>query len=88
MDTGDLITIDPEILCGVPVFKGARVPKKTLSQLPRKLLLAGRIPGVLSFGNPRLGAASFGISETGLASLGRCMRILLDECVVGGAQAF
>lgn len=30
MDTGDLITIDPEILGGVPVFKGTRVPVKTL----------------------------------------------------------
>lgn len=28
--TGDLITIDPEILGGVPVFKGTRVPVKTL----------------------------------------------------------
>lgn len=32
MDTGDLITIDPEILGGVPVFKGTRVPVKTLFQ--------------------------------------------------------
>ena len=30
MDTGDLITIDPEILGGVAVFKGTRVPVKTL----------------------------------------------------------
>ncbi len=30
MDTGDLITIDPDILGGVPVFKGTRVPVKTL----------------------------------------------------------
>ena len=30
MDTGDLITVDPEILGGVPVFKGTRVPIKTL----------------------------------------------------------
>jgi len=30
MDTGDLITIDPEILGGTPVFKGTRVPIKTL----------------------------------------------------------
>ncbi len=32
MDTGDLITIDPEILGGVLVFKGTRVPVKTLFQ--------------------------------------------------------
>src|SRR5215216_2701766 len=30
MDTGHLITVDPEILGGVPVFKGTRVPIKTL----------------------------------------------------------
>lgn len=30
MDRNDLITIDAEILGGVPVFKGTRVPIKTL----------------------------------------------------------
>jgi uncharacterized protein (DUF433 family) len=30
MKSGDLITIDPEILGGTPVFKGTRVPIKTL----------------------------------------------------------
>ena len=30
MTTNDLITIDPEILGGTPVFKGTRVPVKTL----------------------------------------------------------
>jgi len=30
MSVTDLITIDPEILGGVPVFKGTRVPVKTL----------------------------------------------------------
>jgi uncharacterized protein (DUF433 family) len=30
MTTSDLITIDPEILGGVPVFKGTRVPVRTL----------------------------------------------------------
>ena len=30
MGTSDLITIDPEILGGVAVFKGTRVPIKTL----------------------------------------------------------
>jgi len=30
MNAGDLITIDPEILGGAPVFKGTRVPIKTL----------------------------------------------------------
>ena len=30
MDSNDLITIDPEILGGAPVFKGTRVPVKTL----------------------------------------------------------
>jgi uncharacterized protein (DUF433 family) len=30
MTTNDLITIDPEILGGTPVFKSTRVPVKTL----------------------------------------------------------
>ena len=30
MDATDLITIDPDILGGTPVFKGTRVPIKTL----------------------------------------------------------
>jgi uncharacterized protein (DUF433 family) len=30
MEVADLITIDPDILGGVPVFKGTRVPIKTL----------------------------------------------------------
>jgi len=30
MNTSDLITIDPEILGGSPVFKGTRVPVKSL----------------------------------------------------------
>jgi len=30
MNRNDLITIDPEILGGTPVFKGTRVPVKTL----------------------------------------------------------
>lgn len=30
MQTSDLITIDPEILGGAPVFRGTRVPVKTL----------------------------------------------------------
>ena len=30
MTTADLITIDPEILGGTPVFKDTRVPVKTL----------------------------------------------------------
>jgi uncharacterized protein (DUF433 family) len=30
MSTTDLITIDPDILGGAPVFKGTRVPVKTV----------------------------------------------------------
>jgi uncharacterized protein (DUF433 family) len=30
MNLSDLITVDPDILGGVPVFKGTRVPVKTL----------------------------------------------------------
>jgi len=32
MDTSDLITIDPDILGGTPVFRGTRVPVQTLFQ--------------------------------------------------------
>ncbi len=32
MDASDLITIDPEILGGTPVFRGTRVPVQTLFQ--------------------------------------------------------
>ena len=30
MSTSDLITVDPDVLGGTPVFKGTRVPVKTL----------------------------------------------------------
>jgi uncharacterized protein (DUF433 family) len=30
MDSSDLITVDPDILGGTPVFKGTRVPVKTM----------------------------------------------------------
>ena len=30
MNSADLVTVDPEILGGVPVFKGTRVPVKAL----------------------------------------------------------
>jgi uncharacterized protein (DUF433 family) len=30
VDSSDLINVDPEILGGTPVFKGTRVPVKTL----------------------------------------------------------
>ena len=30
MDSSDLITVDPDILGGTPVFKGTLVPVKTL----------------------------------------------------------
>jgi uncharacterized protein (DUF433 family) len=30
MNSNDLIAVDPEILGGAPVFKGTRVPVKTL----------------------------------------------------------
>ena len=30
MNANDLITVDPDILGGTPVFKGTRVPVKTL----------------------------------------------------------
>jgi uncharacterized protein (DUF433 family) len=36
METGSLITIDPDILGGVPVFKGTRVPVKSLFEYLEK----------------------------------------------------
>ena len=30
MDSSDLITVDPNVLGGVPVFRGTRVPVRTL----------------------------------------------------------
>ena len=32
MSVSDLVTVDPEILGGTPVFKGTRVPLKSLFQ--------------------------------------------------------
>ncbi len=32
MNANDLITVDPEVLGGTPVFRGTRVPVKTLFQ--------------------------------------------------------
>jgi uncharacterized protein (DUF433 family) len=41
MNASDLITIDPEILGGTPVFKGTRVPVKSLfDYLERNYTLA------------------------------------------------
>ena len=34
MGSSDLITVDPEILGGTPVFKGTRVPVKSLFDYP------------------------------------------------------
>jgi uncharacterized protein (DUF433 family) len=36
MKSDDLITVDPEILGGTPVFKGTRVPIKTLFEYLEK----------------------------------------------------
>ena len=36
MNSNDLIAIDPEILGGAPVFKGTRVPVKTLFEYLEK----------------------------------------------------
>ena len=48
----DLITIDPDILGGTPVFKDTRVPVKTLFEVLGKQLHVGGIPRVLSIGQP------------------------------------
>jgi uncharacterized protein (DUF433 family) len=36
MKSNDLITVDPEILGGTPVFKGTRVPVRTLFEYLEK----------------------------------------------------
>jgi hypothetical protein len=60
MNANDLITIDPEILGGAPVFKGTRVPVEDSLRIFRERLLSGRIPGMLSFGKPRRGPSDSG----------------------------
>ena len=39
MNTSDLITIDPEVLGGTPVFKGTRVPVKSLLNISSGIIL-------------------------------------------------
>jgi uncharacterized protein (DUF433 family) len=41
VDSRDLITIDPEILGGTPVFKGTRVPVK-IASYDQKLWMKAR----------------------------------------------
>ena len=61
MDRSDLITIDPDILGGVPVFKGTHVPIKTLFEYLENNLLTRRIFGVLPYRKPRGGTSSIGM---------------------------
>src|SRR5215203_4655765 len=81
MNRRDLITIDPDILGGVPVFKRNSRSYQDLVRISGEQLLAGRISGVLSFGKPRVGPSSIRILRAGIAFCGGCMRILLDEWV-------
>ena len=54
MNASDIITIDPEILGGAPVFKGTRGPVKTLFEYLENDY------SVLSFCKSRLGASGAG----------------------------
>ena len=47
MEANDLITVDPEILGGAPVFKGTRVPVETLLPVAIPRLLAYHMPPCL-----------------------------------------
>jgi hypothetical protein len=47
MNATDLITVDPDILGGTSVFKGTRVPVKTLFEYLEDNDAAGRISGML-----------------------------------------
>jgi len=51
MEVSDLITIDPDILGGTPVFKGTRVPVKTLFDYLENNYSFGRISRVLPVGH-------------------------------------
>ena len=80
MDTRDLITIDPEVLGGTPVFKGTRVPVKTLFEYLEDNYTLDEFlecfPSVTANLAQRIGPLR------GRAALTRgCMKILLDECV-------
>jgi uncharacterized protein (DUF433 family) len=55
MNSDDLITIDPEVLGGEPVFKGTRVPVKTLFEYLENDYYTGRIPRVLPLNKPGVG---------------------------------
>ena len=53
MISTDLITIDPDILGGTPVFKGTRVPVKTLFDYLENNVPEGRDAVVLNWGDAR-----------------------------------
>ncbi|MDX6497526.1 MAG: hypothetical protein QOG23_786 [Blastocatellia bacterium] len=60
MKANDIITIDPEILGGAPVFKGTRVPVKTLFEYLENNYSVEEFLEVLSFGKPQFGASGSG----------------------------
>jgi len=45
-----LVTIDPEIMSGEPVFTGTRVPVRNLIDLPERRAYSRRLSGRLSRG--------------------------------------
>ena len=80
MAADDLISIDPDVLGETPVFKGTRVPVRTLFEyLDDNYTLdqfAECFPSVSLHGPPRPGPV-----PVRPAGPGRSVKILLDECV-------
>jgi uncharacterized protein (DUF433 family) len=80
MDSRDPITIDPDILGGVPVFKGTQMPIKTLFQyLENDYSLEEFLECFPSVTREAARRSWSALSR--LCSPSRRMRILLDECV-------
>ncbi|MDQ3621602.1 MAG: DUF433 domain-containing protein [Verrucomicrobiota bacterium] len=86
MNATDLITADPEILGGRPVFKGTRVPVKTLFEyLADSLSLDYFLESFPSVSREQAVAVlRFSLEDHRAAGSG--VRILLDECVHSGSQ--
>ena len=79
MDASDLITIDPDILGGTPVFKGTRVPVKTLFEYLENNYTLEEFLECFPSVTRELACRVLERSEAVTACA--CVRILLDECV-------
>ena len=79
MNASDLITVDPEILGGAPVFKGTRVPVKTLFEYLENDYSVEEFLECFPSVSRDLVRQVLERSEQALLS--PCMKILQDECV-------